>query len=423
MVCLPFACSKDAVDRELLEAGGRLAWHELRDRLVAKCEASSQVGERRKTQMGFQVLACVPSAYLSSSDEFVRLRQSYQRCTEEMSPEKRLGWKEIADDVLAAAGGSLPWPRLRALMVGEYCKAACTGGQVGEASQNVAGLGDMAMASLPVAYLSKNDKFVRLPAAAQSAAPGSTEVQKNNEKHSKKRKTQDTRTASEPLITKKPRNWPEGFQITGERAPVTAQWSYPLQDHALRCFVGHLPGALHEDEAKRLFKIVDDGTPWERTGPRWTAWMVRPPCSCSYGYGGLVMKPTPFPAWMEEVMALCMPLCGLRHRSEWPNSCNLNRYDCGWGSVGWHADDETLFQGKEQDCLIISLSLGHARSFHLRTWANGSWQGSVWLQGGDLCTMEGMMQKHYQHAVLKEPEAAGPRLNLTWRWIVSHNVR
>merc|ERR1712187_45241 len=40
--------------------------------------------------------------------------------------------------------------------------------------------------------------------------------------------------------------------------------------------------------------------------------------------------------------------------------------------------------------------------------------------GGDLCTMDGLCQKFYQHCVPKEPSVEGVRINLTWRWIVSH---
>merc|ERR1719487_659089 len=36
--------------------------------------------------------------------------------------------------------------------------------------------------------------------------------------------------------------------------------------------------------------------------------------------------------------------------------------------------------------------------------------------------MEGMMQKHYQHTVPREKKKIGPRINLTWRWLVQHNA-
>jgi hypothetical protein len=61
-----------------------------------------------------------------------------------------------------------------------------------------------------------------------------------------------------------------------------------------------------------------------------------------------------------------MPLCGLCDEASWPNSCNVNLYEDGAHSVGWHVDDEELFGGKAQAITIISSSLGGERSFELR---------------------------------------------------------
>ncbi len=65
---------------------------------------------------------------------------------------------------------------------------------------------------------------------------------------------------------------------------------------------------------------------------------------------------------MEQIM----PLCGLSDRSLWPNACNLNMYSGGSQAVGWHADDESLFQSTYEPCTIISLFLGQTRDFELR---------------------------------------------------------
>merc|ERR1719210_418617 len=129
---------------------------------------------------------------------------------------------------------------------------------------------------------------------------------------------------------------------------------------------------------------------------------------------------------MNELMALVMPLCGLPDSSAWPNSCNVNLYEDGGMSVGWHSDDEMLFQGKFQDALIISLSLGTTRKFETR--ANWPEEGEkpvrrILLASGDLMTMEGMFQKHYQHRVPREDNIQGQRINLTWRWIVKHRPK
>merc|ERR1711972_574632 len=104
-------------------------------------------------------------------------------------------------------------------------------------------------------------------------------------------------------------------------------------------------------------------------------------------------------------MQQIMPLCGLPNASDWPTCCNLNLYEDGGMSVGWHADDERLFQGKFRDVRIISLSLGARRSFELRpNWPEDGEKNMyrLLLGSGDMLTMEGMTQKHYQHRVPKE---------------------
>jgi len=111
---------------------------------------------------------------------------------------------------------------------------------------------------------------------------------------------------------------------------------------------------------------------------------------------------------------------------EWPTCCNVNLYEDGAMSVGWHSDDERLFQGKFQDIRILSLSLGVKRTFELRVnhpEERERPKRAFPLGNGDLMTMEGMTQKHYNHRVPKEEVVEGPRINLTWRWVLKHAPR
>jgi len=94
--------------------------------------------------------------------------------------------------------------------------------------------------------------------------------------------------------------------------------------------------------------------------------------------------------------------------------------------VGWHSDDEPLFQGKFRDIMIISLSLGVKRKFELRfNWPEEGEKPvrSFQLGSGDLMTMEGMTQKHMMHRVPKEENVKGSRINLTWRWVIKHTPK
>lgn len=219
-----------------------------------------------------------------------------------------------------------------------------------------------------------------------------------------------------------------GLQLISELAPK-AKWDYVVRDESRRSFVAFLPNPVNLGRLDYFFKRIRDGTEWQQpsghTGlmPRKTAWMVGPGCDCTYHYGGVGVKPQVFPSWMSDIMREYMPLCGFVHPSTWPNSCNLNLYENGSMSVGWHSDDEALFQGLHRDIRILSLSLGQRRKFRLKkNWPEGEEDpmDTLTLGNGALCTMEGMLQKHYLHCVPKEKEDLGPRINLTWRWIVKH---
>jgi len=222
-----------------------------------------------------------------------------------------------------------------------------------------------------------------------------------------------------------------GLRLLGELSPQQASWQYPLRDEPRRCFLGCLRNSSRLILLRRLFAQVRDGVSWQRPvgpwgpQPRWTAWLTDASCTCPYQYGGVAVPPSPFPEWMFELMEHYMPLCGLPHRASWPNSCNLNLYQDGGHSVGWHADDEPLFQGRYQDCRIVSLSLGQERRFQLRARFPRDGEAGFYevaLANGDVCTMEGLVQKHYLHCVPGEGavKAPGPRINLTWRWVVRH---
>lgn len=216
----------------------------------------------------------------------------------------------------------------------------------------------------------------------------------------------------------------------GEDSQGKHLWQYVLQDEVRRCFAGKVNPGLRAYDLKRFYATVQQETEWGQpvsatSGepiPRKTAWMVADSCVCPYRYGGVEVEPDRFPPWMVELMETFMPFCGLRNSKSWPTCCNLNLYEDGGMSVGWHADDEDLFQGRLADCPIISLSLGETRTFELRPNAPAEGEQDVHrlvLENGDLMTMEGLTQKHYQHRVPKE-RARGSRINLTWRWIKKH---
>eukprot|EP00928_Gymnodinium_smaydae_P015642 TRINITY_DN15798_c0_g2_i1.p1 TRINITY_DN15798_c0_g2~~TRINITY_DN15798_c0_g2_i1.p1 ORF type:complete len:877 (-),score=133.17 TRINITY_DN15798_c0_g2_i1:54-2621(-) len=207
---------------------------------------------------------------------------------------------------------------------------------------------------------------------------------------------------------------------------TSSAWEYPLRDLENRSFVGLRRGALTPAQVKRFLHLVMDGVDelggWEKPGgiTRGTRWFVEKGWEYPYRYGNIVADPVRFPAWLREIIAVVLPHCGLAPE-EAPNSCNVNCYADGTDGIDWHADDEPLFQGAVQDCRIISLSFGQERSFELRR--KGSYGSSevtrLRLAAGDLCTMEGLTQKFYEHRVPKCSANARLRVNLTFRWIVA----
>jgi len=223
-----------------------------------------------------------------------------------------------------------------------------------------------------------------------------------------------------------------GLCLLGELAPANVHWKYVLKDESRRSFAGFLPKAFSEAQCATFFEKVRDGTDWKQPQgthglmPRKTAWMTKKGCTCTYRYGVFEVPSEEFPPYMIELLKLVMPMCGITNQQAWPDSCNLNLYDDGGASVGWHADDEQLFQGKFEDIQIVSLSFGQKRKFELRRNFPETDKGekkapfTFYLGSGDLMTMEGMTQKHFQHRVPKEEHSEGPRINLTWRWVKKH---
>ncbi|CAE8722808.1 unnamed protein product, partial [Polarella glacialis] len=223
-----------------------------------------------------------------------------------------------------------------------------------------------------------------------------------------------------------------GLKLIGDMAPPGVRWDYVLKDESRRAFAAYLPSPFSTQQCDELFFRVKEGTEWKQPqsaggyiAPRKTAWMTKKGCACTYKYGGMEVDSQEFPPWMTELLRMSMHYCGIAEQ-DWPDSCNMNLYEDGGSSVGWHSDDEQLFQGKFVDIRIVSLSFGQKRKFELRM--NEPEQGesknplSLSLGSGDLMTMEGMTQKHFIHRVPKE-KCEGPRINLTWRWVLKHTPR
>ena len=213
----------------------------------------------------------------------------------------------------------------------------------------------------------------------------------------------------------------------GVKGPIGLQlgwvhgWESILEAHRRRSFVSYRKSQFSEPLLQQWYWLCCNNLPWKRPWvgehllPRSACWLTTPEAKCKYKYGGMSWACNSMPSWFREITEQVCLACGVTVK---PNSCNANYYGTGADMVGWHADNEPIFNAVHQDALIISLSLGGTRVFSFRPNENPGEVQELSLKNGDLCTMEGLMQKHYQHAVLRQPASRDARINLTWRWIV-----
>jgi alkylated DNA repair dioxygenase AlkB len=187
----------------------------------------------------------------------------------------------------------------------------------------------------------------------------------------------------------------------------------PIEDGEL-AMLARLPLPPGTSTADVLAQLIRD-TPWRHDSvvvygkrhlqPRLTAWYGE----ASYTYSGLTLAPLPMTPLLATLRATVEALTGHRY-----NSVLLNYYRDGADSMGMHSDDEPELGPQPA---IASLSLGATRSFILRHKASKK-TVKLDLPDGSLLLMAGALQKHWLHGINKTKKQTGPRLNLTFRYIV-----
>merc|ERR550534_569650 len=194
-------------------------------------------------------------------------------------------------------------------------------------------------------------------------------------------------------------------------------------------FARHIKNGISVELLAQWWKTILLHCEWlnpsitERTIPRLVCWLTDKGCSCTYNYSGAVPRPVNKPQWLVDIGRVIMKILGWEGQLEDPTACNINLYRDGDDCVGWHADDENLFGGLVGNCLIMSLSLGQTRTFQIKLKdVHNEYNPpiSIRLDHGDICTMEGLMQRFYWHRVPPNTSESNPRINLTFRWIVNH---
>ena len=144
--------------------------------------------------------------------------------------------------------------------------------------------------------------------------------------------------------------------------------------------------------------------------PRLNAWYGD--VDAQYSYSGLTLNPKP---WTDTLLELKATLENYLNESF--NSVLVNYYRDGNDSVAWHCDNEPELGVNP---LIASLSLGETRRFSLRGPVNADAKTfHIDLAGGSLLIMAGQTQTLWRHQLAKTKKPVGPRINLTFRQIVS----
>lgn len=144
--------------------------------------------------------------------------------------------------------------------------------------------------------------------------------------------------------------------------------------------------------------------------PRKTAWYGDE--NCVYSYAGKTNHPLP---WTEALFQLKTDIESLVPGASF-NSALLNQYRDGNDKMGWHSDNEKEL-GKNP--IIASLSLGATRFFDLKHKRIKSLKKRLELPAGSLLIMCGSTQENWLHQIPKQKKVTLPRINLTFRKIVS----
>jgi alkylated DNA repair dioxygenase AlkB len=130
----------------------------------------------------------------------------------------------------------------------------------------------------------------------------------------------------------------------------------------------------------------------------------------SYTYSNTTKTALP---WTPELLFL--KNLAEKHSGETYNSCLLNLYHDGSEGMAWHSDGE---KDLRKNGAIASLSFGAERKFCFKHKKSGE-KINVFLEAGSLLVMKGETQTHWVHRLPPTTKVHQPRINLTFRTIVT----
>ena len=178
------------------------------------------------------------------------------------------------------------------------------------------------------------------------------------------------------------------------------------------------PKFLEPTQTSQIFQQIMDETPWEMPemvmfGKKYpqaglSTWFTN--TGVKYVYSGITRVPHAMTPMLTRVLDRCASKSGAEY-----NSVLVNLYRDGNDSVSWHSDNEEI-NGSEPT--IASVSLGTTRRFDLRHKESGETL-RVDLEDGSLLVMSGLSQHCWVHQIAKTKSKVGPRINLTFRRVVT----
>lgn len=181
----------------------------------------------------------------------------------------------------------------------------------------------------------------------------------------------------------------------------------------------YLGQVLEEAKATEFYQELLDEVAWQNDEiiifgkriitSRKTAWYGDQ--EFIYQYSKIERKALSWTATLKTVKNFVEEVTGEKF-----NSCLLNLYHSGAESMGWHCDNESSIV---KNSTIASLSLGSVRKFSFKH-KIAKEVVSLNLQNGSLLLMQGETQKNWLHSLPKAMKIKEPRINLTFRKMVSN---
>jgi alkylated DNA repair dioxygenase AlkB len=190
----------------------------------------------------------------------------------------------------------------------------------------------------------------------------------------------------------------------------------PVQDADI-CYARHVDlGQPPESLLRQLIATV----PWRaETVVLWGKRYAQPRLIAWYGddgarytYSGIQLAPLPWTPALADLKQRIESIAGVTF-----NSVLLNYYRDGHDSMGFHSDDERELGPAP---VIASISLGEQRTFILKHRMKRDVRPvRLSLASGSVLLMRGDTQKCWKHGVEKEKRVCAPRINLTFRRILT----